>query len=113
VSDRVAVMYLGKIVESAAAADLYKAPAHPYTEALMAAVPDVEKGLESRRGGGRAAAVLTGDIPSASKIIPGCPFHPRCPRAKDRCRREVPVLREVGEGHKSACHFAEEVLSSG
>ena len=109
VSDRVMVMYLGRIVESAPAGVLYGAPAHPYTEALLAAVPDVERGLRARTEG-RRRATLQGDLPSATRIIPGCPFHPRCPRVRDRCRVEVPALRDVAPGRQSACHFAETLL---
>ncbi|MFH0953009.1 MAG: oligopeptide/dipeptide ABC transporter ATP-binding protein, partial [Verrucomicrobiota bacterium] len=98
---------------SAPAADLYRRPAHPYTEALLSAVPDVDKGLRARKGKGASRIVLKGDIPSATKVIPGCPFHPRCPRAQGRCRQEVPALREVGPGRASACHFAEEVMGAG
>lgn len=111
VSDRVMVMYLGRIVESAPASALYVAPAHPYTEALLSAVPDVDRGLRSRSEGSQRV-VLQGDIPSAARIIPGCPFHPRCPRARERCCVEVPPLREVGAGRHSACHFAEELLGA-
>jgi oligopeptide/dipeptide ABC transporter ATP-binding protein len=111
VNDRIVVMYLGKIVESAPTRELYVRAAHPYTEALLSAVPDVDRGLKARKGKSNRI-VLSGDIPSATQTIPGCPFHPRCHRAKARCREEVPVLREVSAGRKSACHFAEEVLGS-
>jgi oligopeptide/dipeptide ABC transporter ATP-binding protein len=112
VSDRIAVMYLGRIVELARTADLYRHPAHPYTEALLSAVPDVDKGLRARKEG-RTRIVLRGDVPSATNIIPGCPFHPRCHRAKARCSERVPALRDVAPGHASACHFAEEVIGRG
>ena len=111
VSDRIVVMYLGKIVESAPTNELYVRAAHPYTEALLSAVPDVNLGLKARKGKSNRI-VLRGDIPSATQGIPGCPFHPRCHRARTRCREEVPVLREVSADRKSACHFAEEVLGS-
>ena len=109
--DRVLVMYLGKIVEAADAGDLFDRYAHPYTEALLSAVPDVDRGLSGRRGD-VDRIVLRGDVPSAADTIPGCPFHTRCHRAQDVCRRAVPSARDVGRGHVSACHFAEEVLSS-
>ncbi len=109
VSDRIVVMYLGKVVESAPAPELYRCAAHPYTEALLSAVPDVDKGLRGRKEG-RTRIVLGGDVPSATQIIPGCPFHPRCHRAKPRCSQDVPALREIAAGRKSACHFAEELL---
>jgi len=110
VCDRLLVMYLGRIVESAPASELYVRPAHPYTEALLAAVPDVSRGLRDRRVGGRWST-LKGDVPSASAAIPGCPFHPRCPRATERCRKDVPALRELSRSRFSACHFAEQVLT--
>lgn len=109
VSDRVVVMYLGRVVESAPAADLYAQPAHPYAEALLAAVPDVVRGLKERRTGAKRRS-LAGDIPSGTRVIPGCSFHPRCPRVRERCRLDVPALREVAPLHFSACHFAEEVV---
>ena len=110
VCDRILVMYLGRMVESASADSLYASPAHPYTEALLSAIPDVDKELKLA-GGGHERIVLTGDVPSPTKIIPGCPFHPRCPRAREKCAREVPLLREVAPGHTTACHFAEDVLN--
>ncbi|MFI5314679.1 MAG: ABC transporter ATP-binding protein [Myxococcota bacterium] len=99
-SRRVAVMYLGRIVESAPADQLYARPQHPYSEALLSAVPVPEPGRARRR------IVLTGDVPSSVSPPPGCPFHPRCAKAIERCSRERPALREVGQGHLSACHLA-------
>ena len=101
-SDRIAVMYLGKIVELAPADELYQRPLHPYTRALMSAVPSLD-----RRGGGRIR--LPGEPPNPSDPPPGCRFHPRCPLADDRCRVERPPLRRIEEGRWSACHFAEQV----
>lgn len=98
-SDRVAIMYLGRIVELADADALYAAPRHPYTRALISAIPLPEPG---RR---RARIILPGDVPSPIKPPPGCPFHPRCPHATDRCRSEVPALREAATGHQVACHY--------
>jgi oligopeptide/dipeptide ABC transporter ATP-binding protein len=110
--DRIMVMYLGKIVENAAAADIFASPAHPYTEALLSAVPDVVRGLEARSSGSRRI-VLKGDVPSGTEKIAGCPFHPRCHRARELCRERVPPRKTVASNHTSVCHFAEEVLSQG
>lgn len=96
-SDDVAVMYLGKIVERAPTADLFVRPQHPYTIALLSAVPEVGDG---RRG----EVVIEGEPPSAVRIPQGCRFHPRCPWKVDRCLRESPELREVLPGHQAACH---------
>lgn len=111
VSDRVLVMYLGRIVESGPIEEVYRAPAHPYTEGLLNAVPDVERALRERAGAKRHAT-LQGDLPSALQTVAGCPFHPRCPRAQARCRSEAPAFRALNEKRWSACHFAEEVLAS-
>jgi len=110
---RVFVMYLGKIVETGRSADVYRRPAHPYTEALLASVPDVDKSLSARQRGERSRFVLKGDVPSPASVIPGCPFHPRCPRATERCRVEVPELRKVAPQRWSACHYAEDLLAEG
>jgi oligopeptide/dipeptide ABC transporter ATP-binding protein len=100
IADRVAVMYLGRIVEETTAADLFRNPVHPYTRALLQAipVPDPERSRER--------AVLAGDLPSPADPPPGCRFHTRCPVAVDACRRDDPVLREVAPGHRAACHLA-------
>jgi oligopeptide/dipeptide ABC transporter ATP-binding protein len=103
--DRVLVMYLGKIVESARTQDLFGRPSHPYTEALLSAIPDVDKGLYTRKHGGKRI-VLRGDVPSATERIPGCPFHTRCHRAREICRTSVPQPVPVEDGHLSVCHFA-------
>jgi oligopeptide transport system ATP-binding protein len=103
ISDRVAVMYLGRIVELASALDLYAKPLHPYTRALLSAIPVAEPARKKDR------IVLTGDVPSPARPPSGCPFHPRCFMAKDRCKTDVPPLRELAPGHLSACHFAEEL----
>lgn len=102
VSDRVAVMYLGRIVETAPAAELYRHPRHPYTRSLLSAVPRPDpEGRELRQ-----RIVLEGDVPSPIEPPPGCPFHPRCPHpARDEtCRTLVPALEEKAPGHRSACH---------
>jgi oligopeptide transport system ATP-binding protein len=103
VSDRIAVMYAGRIVEEANVYDLYAQPAHPYTVGLLESIPRIdEKGQQLR--------TIKGLPPSLLKIPPGCPFHPRCPRAQQVCVDERPPLREVAPNRRSACHFAEEVM---
>jgi len=98
ISHRIAVMYLGKVVEMADKRTLFSAPRHPYTEALLAAIP------VHRPGAKRQRAILRGDVPSPVDPPPGCAFHPRCPIAKDICRRETPSLRGAGD-HRVACHL--------
>jgi oligopeptide transport system ATP-binding protein len=102
ISDRVAVMYLGRIVELADRNALYEEPLHPYTRALLSAVPIPDPALEARR----AHTVLRGEVPSPLKPPSGCVFHPRCPHASERCSVEVPTLRELKPGHWAACHLA-------
>ena len=99
ISDRVAVMYLGRIVEITDRDSLYAAPQHPYTKALLSAVPIPDPALEARR----ERPVLGGEVPSPLRPPSGCAFHPRCPIAIDECRRAVPDLREVRPGHRAAC----------
>lgn len=103
ISDRVAVMYLGRLVELAPATDLYRAPRHPYSEALLNAVPVPDPKLR------RQAPRLLGEPPSPVRPPPGCHFHPRCPYARDLCREQRPPLADQGGGHLAACHFSSEV----
>jgi oligopeptide/dipeptide ABC transporter ATP-binding protein len=100
ISHRVAVMYLGRIVEMTDKTALFETPLHPYTEALLSAVP-----IPKARAKGRRRVILTGDVPSPINPPPGCHFHARCPYAMARCRTEVPVLREILPGHWASCHL--------
>ena len=95
--DDVAVMYLGQLVETAGRDALFSRPLHPYKQALLAAVPTLDPDSEP-------LAVVQGEIPDPSRPPAGCRFSSRCPQASDRCRREIPLLREVADGHRVACH---------
>ncbi len=106
ICDRVAVMYVGKLVEMCETEELYLNPKHPYTEALMSAVPKADPDLKSQR------IVLEGEVADPGNPPSGCYFHPRCRYAYDRCRVESPALREVAPGHLAACHRAEELKLS-
>ena len=112
ISDRVAVMYLGKVVELASSEDLYRNPKHPYTEALLSAVPVADPDVRRER------IILQGNVPSPLNPPPGCRFHTRCPYANQgnrmaKCSTEVPELRNVGNDQWVACHFAEELKLQG
>ncbi|SEB85031.1 ABC transporter ATP-binding protein [Paenibacillus sp. GP183] len=99
ISDRVAVMYLGRIVETASRDQLFENPKHPYTQALLSSVPEPDVDLKRER------MVLRGEVPSAANPPAGCPFHPRCPHAVDRCSIERPAFKETEAGHYASCHF--------
>ena len=102
ISDRVAVMYLGKIVEQAPTEEIFQEPAHPYTQALLSAIPI----LSGRKQ--RERIILKGEVPSAANVPPGCRFHTRCPYAKEICSQVEPQLKEIAPGHFCACHRTEE-----
>ena len=104
ISNRVAVMYLGKVAELASGEDLYRDPKHPYTKALFSAIP------MANPKGKRKRIILQGDVPSPINVPPGCPFHPRCPMARDNCKRDVPSLEDKsGGGHWASCHYSQLV----
>jgi len=107
ISDRVAVMYVGKLVEMAATNRLYTRPRHPYTEALMTAVPVPDPRAQRKR------AVLVGEVANPANPPSGCYFHPRCKYAQSICKAEAPKLREIGEAHYVSCHFADELELKG
>jgi oligopeptide/dipeptide ABC transporter ATP-binding protein len=104
ISDRIAIMYLGNVMEMGGADSVYAQPRHPYTQALIAAIPEPDPGRRRR-----ARAILQGEVPSPIHPPSGCVFHTRCPHAEARCRAEKPVLRDViasdGLAHQVACHF--------
>ncbi|CAM5614660.1 Nickel import system ATP-binding protein NikE OS=Lysinibacillus sphaericus OX=1421 GN=LS41612_05990 PE=3 SV=1 [Lysinibacillus sphaericus] len=104
ISDRVMVMYLGKVVEIADKKSLFSQPLHPYTKALLSSIPIIDKQHRKER------IILKGDIPSPLNPPTGCSFHTRCPFATDKCRVEVPALREIKTTQKVACDFAENLV---
>ena len=106
ISHRVMVMYLGKIVETAEAKSIIRDPQHPYTQALISAIPEVDYDSKRQR------IVLPGDVPSPIHPPSGCPFHPRCPIAEEKCKTEVPVFRDTGKNHFAACHFAGKKITA-
>jgi oligopeptide transport system ATP-binding protein len=103
ISSRVAVMYLGKVVEIASGDDLYRDPKHPYTKALFSAIPVADP------KGKRQRIILQGDVPSPISVPPGCPFHPRCPMARPNCKTDVPSLEDKASGHWASCHYSDLV----
>jgi peptide/nickel transport system ATP-binding protein len=105
VSDRVAIMYLGRIVEEAPTEAIFARPNHPYTQALLAEMPRIE----TQR---REYNPVRGEMPSPANPPSGCHFHPRCPHAMPRCRSEVPMLKNVAVDHRSACHLNDTVAST-
>ncbi|MGV8954510.1 MAG: ABC transporter ATP-binding protein [Cypionkella sp.] len=105
ISDRIGVMYLGRIVELASNHDLYARPSHPYTRALLASIPVPDPTVRN------ASAPMTGEIPSPTDIPSGCRFRTRCPLATELCAAQEPPLRDVGGGHLAACHYAEAVAA--
>ncbi len=108
IADKVGVMYLGVLVETASSDELYARPLHPYTISLMSAVPIPDPVIEDSR----QRILLTGDLPSPANPPAGCRFHTRCPfRQETRCDDERPALREILPGHQVACHYAEDVLA--
>jgi peptide/nickel transport system ATP-binding protein len=107
ICDRVAVMYVGKLVEMAPTAELFASPRHPYTEALMSAIPRPDPRPRERR------ILLTGEVANPADPPSGCYFHPRCTYAKDICSAEEPILEAVSEGHYAKCHFAKELELAG
>ena len=106
VSTRIAVMYLGSIVEMGSADDIFSRPAHPYTQALISAVPVPDLAAQ----GSAKRIVLTGDVPSPVNPPSGCRFHTRCPIAQERCKVERPALTDCGPGRRVACHFPTDVV---
>ena len=100
ITDRIAVMYAGRLVELGVTEELLDQPKHPYTEALLAAVPIPDPSLNRDR------QLLSGEVADPANLPTGCVFHPRCPHAEDRCKTEVPDLREITAGHFARCHFA-------
>ncbi len=107
ISDRVAVMYVGQLVELAPTAAMYSRPRHPYTSALMRAVPVADPRVQN------FDSILGGEVPSPASPPSGCYFHPRCRHAEDRCKREAPALRELAPGHLVRCHLADQLELSG
>jgi oligopeptide/dipeptide ABC transporter ATP-binding protein len=103
ICDRIAVMYLGKIVEMADSEELLRHPLHPYTEALVSAIPPADPDVKLQR------IILEGDVPSPVAPPPGCVFHPRCRYTQDKCKSDVPELRQIQPSHFASCHFAGEL----
>jgi peptide/nickel transport system ATP-binding protein len=106
ISDRIVVLYLGRVVETAKAAELFRRPLHPYTASLISAVPRPSDVRSAQR------IVLKGEVPSAFNPPSGCHFRTRCPAAEPRCAAEVPILAETAPGHRVACHFPGSVIAT-
>jgi peptide/nickel transport system ATP-binding protein len=104
ISDRIAVMYVGQLVELAPTDEIFRKPLHPYTAALMRAVPVADPRVHA------TDSILGGEVPSPAAPPSGCYFHPRCRHAQPRCKVEAPALREIAPGHVSRCHFAGEMV---
>ena len=109
ICDRVVVMYVGKIVEVAETEQLFAQPFHPYTEALLSAVPNPDPRMRRQK----ARIVLEGDVADPANPLAGCYFHPRLRYVQERCSQETPALREISPGHMAACNFAEELSLAG
>ncbi|MBD2868707.1 ABC transporter ATP-binding protein [Paenibacillus arenilitoris] len=107
ISDRVAVMHLGKVVELAAVDSMFRQPRHPYTEALLSAVPQPDPDSKKDR------IILEGEVPNPANPPSGCHFHPRCGYKTERCLKEMPAMREIAEQHFAACHYADELTLRG
>jgi peptide/nickel transport system ATP-binding protein len=107
ISDRIAIMYAGQLVEVADKDAVYENPSHPYTQALLSAVPIPDPVIESKR----KRVMATGDVPNLIDPAPGCRFASRCPYVQERCRRETPEMQPIGVGHEAACHFVDEIPS--
>ncbi len=107
ISDRVAVMYVGRLVELAGVDNLFEQPLHPYSEALLSAVPVPDPKRKAN------PMLLAGEVADPSNPPPGCTFHPRCRYCQERCRQEIPALRQINPGHFASCHFAEELQLAG
>ncbi len=107
ISDEVAVMYVGRIVETGPTYQVFDTPQHPYTSALLSAVPRPNPVRKRQR------IILQGEVPNPANPPSGCAFHPRCPYTEERCRHEVPILQPAGDGHMVACHFADSLSLSG
>jgi oligopeptide/dipeptide ABC transporter ATP-binding protein len=107
ISDRIAVMYVGRLVEVARTTELLRNPLHPYTEALISAVPPADPAIKLDR------IIMEGDVPSPANPPSGCVFHPRCQYTRDTCKQEVPQLLEVQPGHWASCLFADDLQLQG
>ena len=107
ISDRIAIMYAGQLVEVADKDAVYENPSHPYTQALLSAVPIPDPVIESKR----KRVMATGDVPNLIDPAPGCRFASRCPYVQERCRRETPEMQPIAVGHEAACHFVDEIPS--